>query len=1038
MQVDQRNLLLAFLLIQVISTNFSLADDQFKKNLDTKMFETKASPTPAEVVKSQKREKIINRSKSVAFDEKLANSEVQKQSVETINSLTLILRMTPVGERRNLLLLNHATALYLFARQKLLNSKLTNPDEEIRKYLLSALRDVNEFFQSPVKNVNEQWRAHNIAGDSALYLDQLDVARMHFLEVLRLNPPADKAGHIGFMVAEGYFDEEKFQEASEFYLKYYDKMNPQLKELTIYKLGWCMVNLKQMDKAEEYLVRISRSKSTSGVGKDAIQDLAFLVTHNSNPSESINKNEAKIIEPEDKIIFLYSVLSNLESQGSIELHTLIINRLFKIEKDPEKIIELSLANLRVQKTLYASRRYFDSFMKLEESLKKLNIKNFPLIFPKVESSVENELQAIMRIYIDTYAGRAKTPEVFTQPQLGDTIKKLFMVYYQYFSNKPNFANVISIWRDICLDLKDWTCVDYVSRVILSKPDKLPNLREKAYLDQIAALDQFLITPNQTSESIKGWKTRRMMRLKEFTSQYQKSLQWVQVAKFYARAENEVNNEKMAYPVFEQIMLKDPTEESFYDLQFIRFKMKENLKVIEDERGSEFIAHGSKVVELYRESALILAKKAKDSGNIDQYRKYLAKFVEYNSDPDKTRIARADFFHFMIDQGKVEDAVSEFFGLPSNEFKHIAYDSLRDDLWKSSVENGNFDHSLRVASLGLSINEKSDTWKQRKILSSIFTSGQFNPKDLQSLSANNREYFLGLCALVKPSLVTAYYSNVKTLSEQEKDILQLAYKVKLDQWQLQRSSELENVFGRDFPFSDKNSKILLPIEKSIAAILFPDLAKMNPKSQAKSVQDNIEKVQNVRTKIVSVIQGKSLDVQKRVLESARDLESNMAKYLLSSPIPKELKENQLAEYNAGIHAAAEEFTQQSQQFELIAVKVREGQLKEIKHMDSRTLPQPDMNQWVWPNGSKGAKKVKWIHELLKQDNQLGALALLDYLRTTDVKFDQDYFSLRSGIILTGKPADALRIYLLEELEKSKQFGVLKSWTSLVKRSLLEVE
>ena len=214
--------------------------------------------------------------------------------------------------------------------------------------------------------------------------------------------------------------------------------------------------------------------------------------------------------------------------------------------------------------------------------------------------------------------------------------------------------------------------------------------------------------------------------------------------------------------------------------------------------------------------------------------------------------------------------------------------------------------------------------------------------------------------------------------------------------------------------------------------------MNPKSQAKSVQDNIEKVQNVRTKIVSVIQGKSLDVQKRVLESARDLESNMAKYLLSSPIPKELKENQLAEYNAGIHAAAEEFTQQSQQFELIAVKVRERQLKEIKHMDSRTLPQPDMNQWVWPNGSKGAKKVKWIHELLKQDNQLGALALLDYLRTTDVKFDQDYFSLRSGIILTGKPADALRIYLLEELEKSKQFGVLKSWTSLVKRSLLEVE
>jgi hypothetical protein len=990
--------------------------------------EGKASPTP------DPRAKVSNRSKAIALEEKRADSKAQAESIATINSLTLILRNTQPGVARNKLLLNHATALNLFARLKILASKSSTPTEEIKKYLSASLKDVEEVLGSPFITADQKWRSHDIAGTSALYLDEEQKAREHFLQVLALNPPADKAGRIGLMIAEDLFDQGKFKEATEYYTRYYSKMNAQLKELALYKLGWCMINLDEPDQAENYLARVARSKSTSGVGKDAIRDLAYLTTHRTNPMSSILRVESILKDPVDKLAFLYDVRVALEGQGSIVVHSQIVERLLRMETNKEKRLELILANLRVQRKLYASRDHMSAFMRVPEALKTFDEKERPKVFAKFESVIELEIQNLMRPYIDTYAGRTKTNEAMTQAQIGEALKKQFEFYYRYFSNKPNFPLVVSIWRDVCLDMKDWMCVDEVSQVVLSRPDKLASMAEKAYLDQIAALDQFLMAKNGPNH--KAYFDRRAIRVKEFIDKFPQSKDWIMVAKIYTQSEMESGHEVQALPVLGQIMDKEPNEDNFYRLQYARFKLKQYTELLAEPRSKKYVQDGSKVTELYRESSLILAQQAKEKSDVEQYKFYVNNFIGLSTDPAKARIARLDYLSFLLTKEMVPDAVKEYFSLPKDEIKLPEYEPFRIDLWKATVNTGNFDLSRKVAAASEEWSRKPDDWRQRRLLSAIFLGYAPKYDEMAELPASQREYFLGMLALTKPGYVIDYYH--KKGRPAEKEILAVAFKIQLNQFRLIRTSQLEEIFGKAYPFAEKVSNNSLAVEKQLESITFPDLSKMSSKRQQNMVQNNIEVVRDSRKKVIKGIQGRAPETQLRTLEKARDVEAKMGEYLSGSPLPKELAPEQVEQYKKALQDAAKEFTDQSAQFELLAAKVREELKKDQTYVASRLLPQPEMDKWVYPIGSKEHAQLKHIFTLSQANNTMGAAALLDYFRPTLLKKDDDFFSIRCGVLLTGNQTDALRVYLLDELERNKQFGIIKMWAQTVNKPIPGVQ
>lgn len=971
------------------------------------------------------------KSKRIALEEKRAEAQTLSQAAETVNSFTLILKKTPKGARRNALLLNHASALNLYARLKIIAAANAQEQEKVKQYLQVSIRDAQEVLASPQRTPDQVLKAHDIAGTSYLYLDQNLMAREQFLEVLKLNPKPDKAGRIGLMVAEDLFDEGKFKEASGFYAKYYPNMSPQWKELALYKLGWCMMNLDQPDKAEVYLARVAKSQSSSGVGKDAIRDLAYLVTHRSDPMGSLGKVERYFTSPEDKLEFLHNVRISFENQGAIAPHTAIVARLLQMEPNSEKRLELALSNLRVQRKLYASLEHMQAFDQAVERLRKLSQKEFKEAFPKYESVFETETQTLMKSFIDTYAGRIKSPEPISRQQIAEALKRQFKFYNQYFSAKPNYSNVIGLWSDMCLDFKDWACVDEVSQLILSKQDRLGMYTERAYLDQIAALDQFLASPDKTTDR-PAIAARRNQRVKEFIERFKKSPQWLRVAKLYTQVETDAGHYKEAMPVLEQILGAEPTEDSFYRFQYARFKLGEHQALLSDARNKKYLQPGSKMADLYRESSLILAQKAKEEGNAEQYKSHISEFVALSTDASKARIARIDYLNFLLKedtQPKAVEALKEFFSLPASESKNPEFEPLRVELWKRAVAHGRLDSALKLTGYAPDTAE----WRQRRLLSTFFVGKIPSMDELGVLSANEREYFLGLIALVQPGWIIRSFKALKrSLSPVEKDLLALSYKLELDQWNLVRTPKLEQALGRGYPFYQKPVLSELAIEKRMEGIRFPDLGKLSPAQQGRAVQDAVLGVRGRREKVASSIQGKAPQVQLRVLEKAKALEARTAEYILSSPVPKELSPEQVAEYRNGLKTAADEFSQQSQQFEVLAKTLREQIEKETKWAESRVLPQPNMSEWDWPSSYDKHPQVRWVQEAFKAKNVIGALALLDYFRAKHLDDEGDFFAIRSGILLTRHPTQAMRIYILEELEKNNQSGILKAWAKSVDR------
>jgi TolA-binding protein len=993
-----------------------------------------SSPTPTPTPKeSQFKNKNQNRSKSI-IDERRLDSEALKQSAQTISSLSLLLRKLPPGPSRNQMLTNHAAALNLYAKQILLMSKSNTLSDEIKRYLNAAIKDADEVLKSPVKTNEETWKAYDMKGSAYLYLDQTPEAMASFYEVLKLNPPKDRAGRIGLLIAEDLFERGKFQDAATYYQTYYSKMTPEWQELAYYKLGWCMINLEKISLAEQYLARVARSNSRSGVGKDAMRDLAYLVTHQPDVMGSIKHAEMDLIIPSERANFLAEVRPNLEASGLAAQHGIIVERLLTLEKNPEKRLDYLIANLRVQRKIYASRAHMEAFKRVSDGLGKLNPKSFLTVFPKFEAEIENETQSIMKSYIDSFAGRVKLNEALTQADLASALKTQFSFYHRYFNKKKNHPSIIALWTDVCLEVKDWSCVDQVSDIIIADQDKkLSHLGERAYLDQIAAIEIFIKQSGKGPES-KKWVEKKSKRLPDFLKKYPDSKQWVSAAELYTQNEMDLNREKNALPILMEIMNRAPSEDHFYRLQYARFKLNEFESVLGDKRGESYISSGSKVIELHRESALQLAMKAKSKKDLEQYRSYLNTFIGYCRDLGKVSIARVDFFRYLISEKLYAEVAEGLEKLSKEESQLPVYEPIRVELWTTLVDGANYE---LASSFAKTIQEArpSHEWQQRKFLSKVFQGGNFTNQEISDLKPSEREYFLGLFALSSPQTVIGYaQTNRKLLTDSERTIAGLAIRIANDRRQLVRTPELEQLLGKNYPFSEKIQDSPLAIETQMNAVKFPALEKLSTEKQAKVMQTNIESVQSIRGQILKTIKGKPQEIRLRVLDRARQLESQVADFILSSPIPKELTPEQVKEYQTGLKSAADEFLQQSKEFETLVKGIQEEMGKTSAALEARVLPSPDMSDWPWPNVYR--QKLEAVHKQIESGNQLGALGLLDYYRPTLVKEDGDFFFIRAGILLYLNPNAALKVYVLDELEKSSQKPVIDAWRKMVKADLKE--
>ncbi|MBC7396523.1 MAG: hypothetical protein H7333_03690 [Bdellovibrionales bacterium] len=968
-----------------------------------------ATPTPTQAGTSAK----VNRSKSIANDESVLDAKAEKDLLSTMSSLSVVISKTPPGPGRDRLVLNRAIANNRYGRQKLISAKRYALTDEIKRYLNAAIADADLLINNPKTTRDMVIMAHDVAATSALYLEKNDLSRAHFLEELKLNPPPEKAGRIGLTLAEQDFNQGNYAEAARFYTTYFSKMTPKWKELSLYKLGWCAINTKQPEQAQAYFLKIAHAASPTGIGRDAIRDLAFLTSSKSGSVPEVISTQQKIPKIEDQTIYLSDVLANMEALNFPNEHAQIADRLLQIEKNPVERVTILLSQIRMQKKAYASVAHLRAYTVTADYIQKLDGKSLKAVLAKHQTSLEVESENIFRAYIDTYAGRVKTLEgaVQTPPQLFSALKFQLQFYRKYFVAAAHFPIVIELWENLCIDNKDWAGVDEITQYIISDQPRLGILLENAYLNQIAALDELNSDP-----------ARRSSRLKEYVEKFPKSARWPQVAKWYAQIEMAAEHYDVALSYWSKLMTAEASDDNFYQLQFCRFKLADYNAVLEDPRNKTFLKPQSHLMDLYRETSLKVAELSK-ANDPARYRRAIEEFISLSTDPAKTRIARLDYLNYLIANNLPDEAYQRYTALPADEKKAPAYANFKNDIWKKAIEKEIYELAIKIAPS-----------PQQLILSTMLAGHPVNPKDLDALSHAETAYYIGLYALFEPDYAIRFLKN-SSVGGSSRDLLVLAYRMKYNQWQLIRNAELEKALGKKYAFAEVGSETL-QIEKDINSVRFPDLSKLGPKRQASAVERNLTTVRQFRKDTLKAIKGKSPETQFHVLEKMEQLENKMAQFLLSSPVPAGLTPEQTTEYQGALKGAADEFTQQGQQFKLLADKSKEGMDKGRLWLAARTLPQPDMGDWVWPDGITKNEKLQSVFKIAKNGNLIGAMALLDFNRTSELPTDEAFFQVRTGTILQSKPSDTLRIYLLEELEKSKQQKLIEKWATMTKHPIPE--
>jgi hypothetical protein len=954
------------------------------------------------------------RSKLIANDESSLDAKTEKDLLKTLDSLNTLLSISKPGPARDKILLNRAIAANRYGRQKLISEKQYALTDEVKKYLNFSIADANELIKNPKTPKDILLRAHDIAGVSALYLEENDLAKAHFLEELKLNPPSAKAGRIGLLLAEQAFDKNNFQEAAQFYTHYFPDMISKWKELSLYKLGWCAVNLNHPDQAKEYFLKIAHSNSATGIGRDAIRDLAYFSSAKAGCFPEIVATQARMPKLEDQRVFLNDALLNLEALNFPVEHGQVAERLLGIDKDPVDRAGILLSQVRMQRRVFANTEHLQAYTLLIESIEKLSSAHRAEVLEKYGAAIELESENIFKAYVDTAVGKVRDLEPHPQTafQLVEAMKFELNVFKKYFQTNVHFPVVVELWENFCLDNKDWQEIDNITDFIIKDQPRLNSLLENAYLNQIAALDQLKNDPE-----------KRTLRLKEYVEKFPNSPHWSQVAKWYAQIEMDGDHFDIALKIWSKLMQVEPSANNFYQLQYCRFKLSDFNGVLSDDRNKTYALPQTETLNLYRESSLQVAEKAKQTNDLSAYRNHVEEFIRLSTDPEKARIARVDYFNFLLSKGLLDEAEGRYVALTPDEKKSKIYDEFRQNLWRLAIEKQQYELAIKAAPT-----------PQQLEFSTLLAGHALEAKTIDALTDNDRNYFLGLAALFNPDFAIPYLSHDRQKLT-TRDLLILSYRVKLNQWRLERTPELEKVFGKNYAFVDSHAEEL-PVDQEINSVKFPNLAKYSAKTQGRLVENNLYLVRRTSQRAMKAIVGKSTETQLSVFQKMQALETSMANFLLSSPIPAGLNSDQLAQYNEGLKNAADEFVQQAQQFKLLVDKTQ-GELEKSKlSLAAKTLPEPDMTKWSWPDVATKDPRLTPVFTLAKAGNVIGALALLDYLRPTVFTSDEIFFWIRTGTILKSNPNDSVRIYLLEELQKNKQSKIIQQWALLTGRPVPE--
>lgn len=883
------------------------------------------------------------------------------------------------------------------------------------------LDEANKIIGFLLKNIENNNKSlstlYNIKGLLSYEMDKADETVTYFLKSIELNPNNAQAEVMAIFIGEYYFDQEKYNDAIKYYQLFYKKMNNSQKALCDYKIAWSYLNLREIQKAELQFVKIIREGLDKGTTEDSYKDLSFILTQNKDEQSVISKVNSFTSDTALKgRIYYYCLLFYLQNSKGQPRDNLF-REVMAVQKDSYEQLKLLALKVSFEKRDIPTKGLTLALDNFAAKVKAVPPDVKTKYFKTDALQLEEDSEYNIRLHIDAYTGRLKSEAGLTKTQLGEQSIRHIKTHLEWFPATKKRSILTHLWIDTCVDLKNSVCLFELENKYKAE-SKAPEAFEflKKIQIEILALYDAAYEKDPAKHTVAF-----MNRLKQIIEQFpndpiaQKSQKRLFGIYFAAKKFNE------ALPMAEQIFKVEKNTESAQKVLLTLFELGKFDIILNDPVYFPF--NTPEIMDIRREASLKSAMINADKGHFSNYETDIKTYLATKPSEDKAIVVYVDYFKKLIEQNQFQKLDEEWKKLNPKFQGQKVFNSIKALFFDKTLSEGEFykTNSFWTYSEDQALNSKI-------IINKIALNFKLTPQDLKyfkQMDQDKKMYLYNILNYAYPTETIEILNSLKNLSPVEKKLLFTATLLKSGTSDIKFDAAEIRTMKEIVPEKYlKDSE--LKIEKDIKNVVFPN-KKMRPKTYETYVVNNVENIKYLRGRVLKTLKTAMVPQKVRLLSLMSELELKMAQAIKDSPVPDGLSEEQVKEYAAGLAQMAAEFEKQGQDFTTAKTEL-EGQIKK-QNDDEQALVLPFIKVDDWSvNHNENFEKMKNIFEKISIK---AAIIYIDNLLFNKKIQQDEYYSLKTWIILKMVPSESLRRLYHEELIAANQTEIITKWKGLKK-------
>ncbi len=946
-----------------------------------------------------------------------AGDSTKKKDAELIKvmeGLRALLKMEPVGDKRDSLLLADAAAALALSRSMRLNQapRHAKKAKELEaRYSKIALNDASEVLKGK-PTLGSRSRALYYSGLALSNLNDFAGAQKKYQEALVLHPQAEYAPAMALLTAEASFDGEKYTEAIQQYRRFFHRFSDSQKAIAIYKTAWSYINLKKLDLAEKSFLLLVGKKWAGAFAEDCIKDLAYVMTQHRAEADVIEFAARNFVgRTALRLDVLTATYKSFQGQSRTRKYPVLYAEIMRLETDPAKKLSLAIANLKGQQRDYASAEPYREFRDLRARMNEARIEASSPQFDKISAELEPEIQTLIASYGSTFTGKTKTPESMPKSEMARRLVDLLGFHVEYFPTSADRATSYGLMLEVCDATKDTDCVYKTGHRILADGG-MSKMHRQARLALLALLD---------ASKEKRHRDELIVQLQAFHRDHVGDPQWVALTKRLSALHNEDKNFAASIPLLEKLAELENTSEARYRLLWALFESGRHEEVVAKAVANKNDKFGKDSKSLVREAHLRLASQKAEAGDFGAYEAHVKGYLSLDPEPEKGDVVFRDYLVRSLERKQVDRVHASIMKLPAKKRFGGSYRTVASRLLDAHLKTGRFQQANELVGAALEKGadaERSMDWFQAR-LGSNRPLNRTELKQLSSASPQLSSYVVGVLTLAQPMRAVDHLRSLKTLTLAERKLFLLALQASAERWDpLIEKRDLKKL--GDVAPADLRENEITKTEKSVAAIKFPAAAVSAEKATA-LLQKIAESTRKTRTGVARDLKDRLPPAQTRILAVVAALEDRVARSILDSPMPKGLSEADATEYRRGIESLAKEFSDQAEEYRKLS-KAVEDKLIETDEEKKRLLAPIDLQHLP----SVRPDIEPYLQTLVAAGNPTGALVALDRWKNLGEVAVKDYYTLRARVLLSISSSRFMKEYVYGELKAADQASIVAQW------------